>query len=358
MYLDAESARYGVSVRLKGEVIPNEAHRSADDDLQRTSRTAVHARRSCTSRKARSHRSPTRSPARRVAATASVPALLGQRPARRSPARFSFIGLREPARARTRRRAHRSSNGNAGANTSFTFNLERPEGNQYLVEAEHNAAEGPGRDRSRPSTQCPEPQASQGTCPSASQIGTATVLAGSGPTPFSFSGPVYFTGPYNGAPVRPLDRRPVRRRAVQPGHGRHAGHDQRRASTTATGGRDRHAAEDRQGGPAAVRDDHGGSRPRRASCRNPTNCAALTTASSVTGFVPGSTESATARGQLAVPGRQLRRAGVQARRSPPRAKRRSRKPTARASKRRSSSPPGNRTSSRCSCSCRGSSSRA
>ena len=48
-------------------------------------------------------------------------------------------------------------------------------------------------------TQCPEPQASQGTCSSASQIGTVTVAAGSG-SPFTFPGKVYLTGPYAGAP--------------------------------------------------------------------------------------------------------------------------------------------------------------
>ncbi len=34
MYLDAESARYGISVRLKGTVVPNEATGRADRDLR------------------------------------------------------------------------------------------------------------------------------------------------------------------------------------------------------------------------------------------------------------------------------------------------------------------------------------
>ena len=49
-------------------------------------------------------------------------------------------------------------------------------------------------------TLCQEPQAAAGTCSSASRIGTARITAGAGPFPFSFSGPVYMTGPYNGAP--------------------------------------------------------------------------------------------------------------------------------------------------------------
>jgi hypothetical protein len=47
---------------------------------------------------------------------------------------------------------------------------------------------------------CGEPQAAQGTCSAASQIGTATVAAGSGSDPLWVSGPVYLTGPYKGQP--------------------------------------------------------------------------------------------------------------------------------------------------------------
>ena len=47
---------------------------------------------------------------------------------------------------------------------------------------------------------CGEDDAAHGTCPDASRVGTSSVKSGAGPAPFALSGPVYLTGPYNGAP--------------------------------------------------------------------------------------------------------------------------------------------------------------
>lgn len=48
---------------------------------------------------------------------------------------------------------------------------------------------------------CRAPAAGKGACPGASEVGTATVTAGAGPLPLVVSGPVYLTGPYDGAPL-------------------------------------------------------------------------------------------------------------------------------------------------------------
>jgi hypothetical protein len=91
------------------------------------------------------------------------------------------------------------SSPNAGAYTSYTFNLVRPDGQQYLSQL--TTVLPAGLVGAIPSvTLCGEPQAQSGSCPAASQIGTATADAGSGPDPYPFAGPVYLTGPYNGSP--------------------------------------------------------------------------------------------------------------------------------------------------------------
>lgn len=86
-----------------------------------------------------------------------------------------------------------------GAPTSFTFNLGRADGQQYLSHV--TTALPLGLVGKIPAvTQCPEPQASQGACSAESRIGTATTTVGAGSAPVQFSGPVYLTGPYAGAP--------------------------------------------------------------------------------------------------------------------------------------------------------------
>ena len=91
------------------------------------------------------------------------------------------------------------STNKAGAFTNFTFNLGRGDGNQNISSVQ--TVLPAGLVGLIPSVKlCPEPAASTGSCSSSSKIGTATAAAGVGSEPFSFSGPVYLTGPTNGAP--------------------------------------------------------------------------------------------------------------------------------------------------------------
>jgi len=87
----------------------------------------------------------------------------------------------------------------AGASSPFTFNLFRADAQQYLSRVTTTLP--PGLVGAIPTVSlCGDAQANAGTCPAASQIGTVTVAAGAGSEPYPFTGQVYLTGPYAGAP--------------------------------------------------------------------------------------------------------------------------------------------------------------
>jgi hypothetical protein len=86
-----------------------------------------------------------------------------------------------------------------GAYTGYTFNLARTDGQQYLSKVSTVLPAGlVGEIPSVPL--CGEPQAAAGSCSATSQIGVAKVQVGAGGEPYGFEGPVFLTGPYNGAP--------------------------------------------------------------------------------------------------------------------------------------------------------------
>ena len=87
----------------------------------------------------------------------------------------------------------------AGSFSPFTTTLTRNDGEQDLAGLSLTLPPGfAGIVASVPL--CPEPQARLGTCGAASRIGTARVAAGAGSQPLWLEGPVYLTGPYEGAP--------------------------------------------------------------------------------------------------------------------------------------------------------------
>jgi hypothetical protein len=93
----------------------------------------------------------------------------------------------------------------AGGFTGLSFLLQRADGQQRVSSLQVKAPGGLlGLVKSVPL--CGEPQAAQGTCSAASQIGHTVVAAGPGsdplylPQPGQPEAPVYLTGPYEGAP--------------------------------------------------------------------------------------------------------------------------------------------------------------
>jgi hypothetical protein len=197
VYVDAESAKYGLSVRLKGAVEPNPVTGQltttfSENPEQPFTSIALHFKEGALA--------PVANPLACGTATTNTAFIPFSEPSTTKGVASAFTVTGCPA---TLPFALAQSTQNqattAGGHTSYTFNLARGDGQQYLAKV--STVLPAGVVGAIPLvTQCAEPQAAEGTCGSASQIGTATVSAGAGPTPYAFSGPVYLTGPYQGAP--------------------------------------------------------------------------------------------------------------------------------------------------------------
>ncbi len=198
LYVVANSEKYGVSVRLLGEVVPNESTGQLttffkNPPEQPLSSLAVHFERGVLT--------PVANPLICGSPTGSSSFVPTSAPTTPTNAAFgiSVTGCSSPLPFTPVQSTHDAPT-TAGAHTSFTFNLERPaDGQQYLTKVQTTLPEGligliPAVE------QCSEANASAGTCPSASELGTVTAVAGAGPTPYTFPGTAYLTGPYDGAP--------------------------------------------------------------------------------------------------------------------------------------------------------------
>ncbi|MHB1538498.1 MAG: hypothetical protein ACYCUM_11745 [Solirubrobacteraceae bacterium] len=196
IFINAESKRYGVTIRLEGKVFANETTGQLTTlvaenpplpfsdfalHLQAGSRTPLANPVTCAQQSTSAVFSPYTVPSASVAGLLSSP--------------FTTTGC--AAFAPTQATA--LSTPQAGAATSFSFELTRPEGQPYVSTVASTLPAGlVGKIPSVP--RCEEAQASTETCSPASAIGTAKVRLGSGPTPLELGGTVYLTGPYAGAP--------------------------------------------------------------------------------------------------------------------------------------------------------------
>ncbi len=195
IYLDAESA-LGVSVRLKGSVEPNPTTGRLEATFTENPQLPFS---SLTLKLRGGAQAPLANPL--PCGSAPVDALFTPytgTPAALSSTPFTTTGCPAPLPFALAQSTSNSSP-NAGAYTSYTFNLARADGQQYLSQVQ--TVLPAGLLGAIPSVAlCNEPQAGEGTCAAGSHIGTASVTAGAGPEPYAFSGPVFLTGPYNGAP--------------------------------------------------------------------------------------------------------------------------------------------------------------
>jgi len=202
VYLDVESARYDVSMRLAGEVVPdastgrvtaifpNNPQQPFSDLILKFTAGAL---------------APLANPLVCGAATTST--VLSPYTGQPAATPFSSFTVDSDGHGGTcpstlpfsLSQSTQVQPATGGSQSSFTLNLGRADGQQYLS---HVSAQLPaGLVGLIPSVPlCAEPQAAAGTCSAASQIGTATTAVGSGPTPTLFSGPVYLTGPIGSSP--------------------------------------------------------------------------------------------------------------------------------------------------------------
>ena len=86
-----------------------------------------------------------------------------------------------------------------GAYSPFLLSFSRGDGEQQISGLQSTLAPGLLA-RLADVPLCSGADASAGTCPAASQIGTVRVASGAGSNPFFLKGQVYLTGPYNGGP--------------------------------------------------------------------------------------------------------------------------------------------------------------
>jgi hypothetical protein len=196
VYLLAESTRYGVSVRLQGQIVPNESTGRLTATFTENPEQPFS---DLILKFTGGPLAPLANPLScGIATTSTSLAPYTGTPAVSPLSAFTVSGCASPLPFSLGQSTQNNPN-TAGAQSSFTLNLERGDGQQYLSKVATTLPAGlVGLIPSVPL--CGEPQAAQGACPFSSEIGTAVTQVGSGPTPVQFSGPVFLTGPVGGAP--------------------------------------------------------------------------------------------------------------------------------------------------------------
>ncbi|HEU0250349.1 MAG TPA: hypothetical protein VFR48_06465, partial [Solirubrobacteraceae bacterium] len=212
MYVDAESARYGVSVRLRGIVKPDEkTGRLTAEFTDNAEQPASHPKlpEQPFSNLTLSFKGGAFAPLANPLGCGPAVTTATFAPYTGSPAAVSLVsefgvtaenGAACPTPlpfALTQSTENVPSGGGQASN--FTLHLSRADGQQYLSSVSSSLP--PGLVGKIPSVPlCPEPAASTGNCPASSLIGRVGTVVGSGKSPIAFSGNVYLTGPTGKGP--------------------------------------------------------------------------------------------------------------------------------------------------------------
>ncbi len=208
VYLNAESARYGVTVRIKGTVEASETTgkvtaKFLNNPEQPVSEVILHFK--------EGPLAPIATPLAcgTATTTASLVPYIGASFAKTPETAFTVDanGAGEACKSPlpfTPVQKTESQPATGGASTNFSFTVTRAPGQQYITQIKTVLPAGlVGRIPAV--TLCTEAQVAEATagtggCPASSRLGSVTALAGAGPAPYRFEGSAYLTGPYNGAP--------------------------------------------------------------------------------------------------------------------------------------------------------------
>jgi hypothetical protein len=218
IFVDAESSRYGISVRLIGNVsadpqtgqltttfaenpqVPFSSFRLQFDGGPRATLTSPG---SCGPNTTTSQMTPWSGNA---AATPSGGFTLSSAPGGGPCAKT--LGDRPFAPSF----AARSTNPKGGSFTHFVVNVGRSDGNQELKGVDVDLPPGltaklagvrycPRAALAAAAANAGAAEAADSSCPKSSLVGSASVAAGSGPEPLRINGKVFLSGPYHGAPL-------------------------------------------------------------------------------------------------------------------------------------------------------------
>ncbi len=218
IFLTVESERYGVNVRLKGQIFPNlqtgQVTAVVDENPQATfssfqvhinggPRGALTTPNTCGPHTTTSDLAPwSENGDAHPSASFNLTSAAGGGPCPKTLAERPFAPTYSAGTQASK----------AGAFSPFVFHLNRPDGAQEIRQVNVNLP--PGMIASLKGVPyCPEAnidaaEAQSGaaaiaspSCPASSLVGTSTIATGSGSAPFHTTGQAYLAGPYKGAPI-------------------------------------------------------------------------------------------------------------------------------------------------------------
>jgi hypothetical protein len=218
IFLTVESEKYGVNVRLKGQIFPNlqtgQVTVVVEENPQATfsefiihlnggPRGALTTPNTCGPNKTTSDLTPwSENGDAHPSGTFNLSSAPGGGPCPKTLAERPFSPTYSAG----------PQGSKAGAFSPFEFHLSRPDGAQEIRQINVNLP--PGMIASLKGAEyCPQAKIDAATvnngvaeqaspsCPANSQVGTFTTDVGSGPAPFRTTGKAYLAGPYKGAPI-------------------------------------------------------------------------------------------------------------------------------------------------------------